>query len=248
MPLTRTRSDCAALARPCSRSPRRGRGLPLPACGERVGVSGPSTSSELRLRAWGEHNAHRFGDRSHVLLADAKQAEPELVPPIAASRGKLKCVEERCDQRIACLQPCDVAAIGGKIPLCRASIGLPVAHDSERRERLASVAAAKFQCGRVAGDTIVRLDAPQRRRLAVADLHEAGGAAAPYMLGRGDGDPILDGRVRRHGVAGAKTRRRWPSGSRATKVKPKSMAVGGWAILSLRRLQSAWVARTASAS
>jgi hypothetical protein len=94
----------------------------------------------------------------------------------------------------------------------------------------------------------VRLNAAERRRPAVADLHEARCAAALDVRGRRDGDPILDGRVGCHGAAGAKTRRRWPSGSRATKVKPKSMAVGGWAILSLRRLQSACAVRTASAS
>ncbi len=46
----------------------------------------------------------------HVVLADAKQAEPELVSPIASSCGKLERVEERRDGRIVRLKPSDVTA------------------------------------------------------------------------------------------------------------------------------------------
>ena len=47
---------------------------------------------------------------------------------------------------------------------------------------------------------------------------------------------------------GAKTRRRWPSGSTAVKVRPKSICVGSWASFRPSACQSSAVARSASSS
>src|SRR5262249_49674899 len=116
------------------------------------------------------------------------------------------------------------------------------AHRADRRESLQPVIAAERHGRRVIDDAVARMQAAQRRRLAVAHLHEALGAPAAHVLGRGDGNEVA-----RHDAAGANTRSRWPSGSSATKVRPKSMSVGVCAIASPRRLQSSWVAATAAA-
>src|SRR6185369_13170749 len=105
----------------------------------------------------------------------------------------------------------------------------------ERGECPQAVRAAKAVGRRVVGDAVAGSDAPQRGGLAVADLHEPLASAEPNMLGRRHRNPVLPA----HGAAGANTRRRWPSGSSATKVVPKSIFVGTCAMLSPRLLQSA---------
>ena len=87
---------------------------------------------------------------------------------------------------------------------------------------------------RIIHDAVAGVQAAQRPAFAVTDLHEAAGAAACDMLRAGDRDPAAV-----HGAAATKTRSRCPSGSRATKVRPKSILVGGWTMVSPRLLHSA---------
>eukprot|EP01035_Chromulina_nebulosa_P002684 gene2684-3652_t len=64
----------------------------------------------------------------------------------------------------------------------------------------------------------------------------------PHVVGRRDGDPASA-----HAPPGTNTRSRWPSGSVATKVCPKSIWVGSWMIVNPRLFQSAQVVSTVAA-
>src|SRR6478672_10458512 len=63
------------------------------------------------------------------------------------------------------------------------------------------------------------------------------------VFGGSNGDPVPA-----HAAPGTNTRRRWPSGSDATKVWPKSICTGSWRMVSPRFFQSANVVVTAAAS
>src|ERR1700730_12348559 len=76
-------------------------------------VSGSVAASPL-VRKPGD--PHRLGDGHHVVSADAEQAEPQLVTPIALSGGELEIIEQRSDRRVAGLEPRHVAAEGAERP------------------------------------------------------------------------------------------------------------------------------------
>jgi hypothetical protein len=94
------------------------------------------------------------------------------------------------------------------------------------------------------GRIFAHLQSPQRHGYAAAGLHEHVLPPMPDVLGMGTScrdlrDP--------HSAPGLKTRKRWPSGSSATKVRPKSSSVGGCAMASPLAAQSAWTASTSAA-
>src|SRR6516165_8695032 len=88
-------------------------------------------------------------------------------------------------------------------------------HDTDCREGLQLVFAAERVGRRIKYDSVARLDAAKRRRLAVRDLHEPVASTEPNVLGRSDGNPVLA-----HGMPGKKARA--VAIKIATNVSPKS--------------------------
>src|SRR5690349_24255507 len=176
------------------------------------------------------------------MLADGEQPEAKLVAPVAPPRREVEGLEQGLDRRGACRKPGHVPAERMEAPAHVEDIGRSGLHEAQGREGLEPVLALERDGRRVVDDAVSRLEAAQRRGLAVTDLHEARLATAQDVLGRGHRDPIAA-----HDALGAKTRRRWPSGSMATNVWQKSMSAGAWKMVRPRPRQSACIARTVSA-
>src|SRR5262249_43369981 len=171
------------------------------------------------------------------------EPEPETRSPVAGVPGPVKFGEQRPDWRGLWIQIGDVPPERGK-PAAPVDLRDVVVRDrANAGELLQAVLAAECSGWRVADDAVARLHAPQRPRFAMAGLNEPARAPALHML-RGRNDNPMPA----HDVAGANTRSRCPSGSSATKVRPKSMVVGACAIGSPRLRQSMCCASTAPAS
>src|SRR5829696_5827762 len=169
-----------------------------------------------------------------------EQSESKLKSPIGPRRREMEPADQRLDRRLLGAAPGDVTAEWREAAAHVSLIRRAVIDDTDRRERLQSVPAAKGEGRRVVDDTVAGLDAPERRGLAVTGLHESLAAADADMFGRGHCHPVSA-----HAAAGTNTRSRWPSGSVATKVMPKSICTGSCKMFSPRCFQSAKVASTA---
>ncbi len=82
-------------------------------------------------------------------------------------------------------------------------VGFPIFHQSDGREGPETIIAAKALSRRIIGDPIAGTDPFERRRLAVADLHETLSSTMTNVFGRRDGNPMPG-----HAPLGAKTRSR----------------------------------------
>src|SRR4051812_9250571 len=171
-----------------------------------------------------------------------EQSESKLKSPIGPRRREMEPANQRLDRRLLGAAPGDVTAERREAAAHVSLIRRAVIDDTDRRERLQSVPAAKGEGRRVVDDTVAGLDAPERRGLAVTDLHEAVASADADMFGGSHRHPVPA-----HAAAGTNTRSRWPSGSVATKVVPKSICTGAWRMFRPRFFQSAKVASTAAA-
>src|SRR6185312_13194041 len=172
---------------------------------------------------------------------DFEQSEAELKAPVAFGRRELEPADERLDRRFSGRAPADVTTERREAAAHVRLIWRAVIHDTDRRKRLQSVPTAEGAGRRVVDHAVAALDAPERRGLAVTDLHEAVAAADTNMFGGSHRHPVPA-----HAAAGTNTRSRWPSGSVATKVVPKSICTGSCKMFSPRFFQSAKVASTAA--
>jgi hypothetical protein len=125
------------------------------------------------------------------------------------------------NRRFVGLCPRHIAAVGREpIPHVE-NVGLALLDGADGGEGLQPVLAAEHDCRRIVDDAIAGLDPLQRRRLAVADLHEAFAPATPHMLGRGDRDP-MPGHCQYPLVTGQARTTRGPDRAKRSPDKPSN--------------------------
>jgi len=124
------------------------------------------------------------------MFADRKEAEAKLVTPVRIACRKLQFLEQGTNGSLFGFRPCDIATIGEESSAHIEAIGIAILHHPNGGECLQPIFFTEGGGRRVVDDAIARLDALQRRALAVTDLHETFRAAAPDVLGRGHRDPM----------------------------------------------------------
>ena len=112
-------------------------------------------------------------------------------------------MEQGLDRGLAGLQPMRVPPKRAESSAHIRLVGRTRRDDADGGKGLQLDLRLKLRGGRVVHHRVTRLDPAQGRRLAMADLHEAFGAAPAYMIRRGDGDPVAA-----HAAFGANTRSR----------------------------------------
>src|SRR5262249_8246034 len=184
---------------------------------------------------------HGLRDLMEIVGRNGQEPEPEARSPVAVAPGQIKLVEQRSDGRGPRIQIGDVAPKWMKPAAHVDLIDMVVRDCADAGERLQAVAPAECFGWRVADDAIARLHAPQRPGFAVASLNKPARASVLHVLRGRDDNPMPV-----HDMAAANTRSPCPSGSSATKVRPKSMVVGACAMASPRLRQLACCSSTAS--
>jgi len=112
-------------------------------------------------------------------------------PLMVMATPPTKGFEKRFDRRLLGGLPRDVPAEGAEPAAHLGPVGLTLFHDADRGEGPQPVFAAERLGRRIEHDLVARLDAAERRRLAVPDLDEPLASAEPDVLGRSDGNPVL---------------------------------------------------------
>src|SRR4051812_3512735 len=167
---------------------------------------------------------HGFGDHAEVRRRDREQAEAEHAAPalLVANEGQVP--DQRTDRCFARQLPFYASAPRPEpathIDLGRSRIG----HLPGGRECLDRFARAHLLAGGIVDDPVARPQTRGRRLLAMAKLAEPSVDPTPDVLTAGNADPVT--RRAHAGSPNFMTRRRWPSGSRPRKVRPKSRSAG----------------------
>jgi hypothetical protein len=146
--------------------------------------------------------AYRFCNHRHVVPGNLEQTEAKLKAPVAPAR-KLEPADEGLDRGFARGAPVDVTAERTKAAAHIRLIRRGIFCNADGRKRLQPVFAAEHAGWRVVDNPVTRLDALERRGLAVTHLHESVASADTNMFGRGHRHPVPA-----HAAAGVNTRSR----------------------------------------